>query len=359
MAMHRESLEALQSRIYDMYKSLFNPVDKSTRYNLMRVLATVEAGIYHQLLGDLDFLSEQLFPDTATGDYLRLHWSDRVPPLYAVAAIGKIKMTGTPTVSVPSGLVFTSANGKRYYTDKVSSIGQNREAIVWVKAEQAGEDSNLGSGEKLRISSALPVGLDSEAVTIEKGILGGINEETDSEYLSRVLVSLRNTTRYGKIGDFAAWAVDSSADVSKAFEIKNFGVFGSLLIQVISGNHIDSTVAQVGNLDVVSSYIETVAPPVLFTVRTPNLIPLNMTITLIATENSLENQGLAQERIKVYLNSSARPGVYYTEGSIKDVVIDGVKISYARIKFPVNQMGRYEFSVLEYPVLGTVQFEVQ
>lgn len=36
-----------------------------------------------------------------------------------------------------------------------------------------------------------------------------------------------------KTGDFAAWAVDSSADVSKAFEFKNFGVFGALLIQVI------------------------------------------------------------------------------------------------------------------------------
>ena len=43
------------------------------RHNLIRVMAEVEAGIYHQLLGDLSFLAEQIFPDTATGDYLRMH----------------------------------------------------------------------------------------------------------------------------------------------------------------------------------------------------------------------------------------------------------------------------------------------
>ncbi len=353
---NREPLSALLDRMYSNYMSRLKPLDETARHNLIKVLAHVDAGIYHQLLGDLSFLSDQLFPDTATGDYLRMHWSDRVPPLYAVAAIGKVLVTGSPGAAVPAGLVYASASGKRYYTNKAYSIDNSGQAIIWLHAEQPGAASNLAADQELKLSSAIPAGLSSKAITIDTGITGGADEETDQEYLSRVLLSLRNTTRYGKIGDFAAWTVDSSVDVSKAFEIKNFGVFGALLIQVISGNQFDG-VFPVGNLEVVQSYIETQAPPVLFTVRTPSLKPINMTITLLAVESSLSNQETVKNRIKAYLEVSARPGITYTEGEIRDVIVDGVTISFAQVQFDGGQT--FETTVLEYPVLGTVQFAIQ
>ena len=73
MALTRESLPVLFDRMYANYMSRLKPLDKTARHNLIRVMAEVEAGIYHQLLGDLSFLAEQIFPDTATGDYLRMH----------------------------------------------------------------------------------------------------------------------------------------------------------------------------------------------------------------------------------------------------------------------------------------------
>ena len=170
--------------------------------------------------------------------------------------------------------------------------------------------------------------------------------------------ALRNTARYGKIGDFAAWAVDSSADVSKAFEFKNFGVFGALLIQVISGDHFKG-ISQVGNLSVVTSYIDSVAPPVMYAVRTPDLKPIRMTITLLASESTSENQGIVRNRINGYLNASARPGVRYTEGSFRDAIVDGVKISFAQVKFEDNATGEFLTTILEYPVLKEVRFAVK
>ena len=128
----------------------------------------------------------------------------------------------------------------------------------------------------------------------------------------------------------AALAVDSSADVSKAFEFKNFGVFGALLIQVIPGDHFKG-ISQVGNLSVVTSYIDSVAPPVMYTVRTPELKPIGMTVTLLASESTSENQGIIRNRINGYLNATARPGVQYTEGSFRDAIVDGVKISFAQV----------------------------
>jgi len=358
MALTRESLPVLFDRMYSNYMSRLKPLDKTARHNLIRVMAEVEAGMYHQLLGDLSFLSDQMFPDTATGDYLRMHWSDRVPPLYAVSAVGTAEVKGVQGTAVPAGLVYVSQSGKRYFTDRAYKIGSDSKALIYLNAEEAGSESNLKAGEKLKLSSALPQGLSSEAVTVDGGIKGGVDAESDEDYLSRVLIALRNTARYGKTGDFAAWAVDSSADVSKAFEFKNFGVFGALLIQVISGDHFRG-ISQVGNLSVVTAYIDSVAPPVMYTVRTPDLKPVSMTVTLLASESTSENQGIVRNRINGYLNASARPGVRYTEGSFRDAIVDGVKISFAQVKFDGNATGEFLTTILEYPVLKEVRFAVK
>lgn len=358
MALNRESLPVLFDRVYAAYMSRLKPLDKTTRHNLIRVMAEVEAGMYHQLLGDLSFLSDQLFPDTATGDYLRMHWSDKVPPLYAVAAVGKAEVNGVPGTAVPAGLVYVSESGKRYFTEKAYKIDSTGRVIIWLQAEEAGSASNLADGQKLKMSSATPIGLSSEAVLVDGGIKGGVDAETDEDYLARVLLALRNTTRYGKPGDFAAWAVDSSADVSKGFEIKNFGIFGALLIQVISGNHFDG-IFQVGNLAIVTAYIESVAPPVPFTVRTPDLKAINITITLLGAENSTTNQEAVQNRLKAYLTATARPGIRYTEGSFRDSIVDGIQISFAQVKFDDKPTGEFLTTVLEYPVLGTVRFAIK
>ena len=88
MALHRDSLATLLDRAYNNYMSRLQPMERTPRYNLIKVLASIHAGAQHQQLGDLWFLCDQLFPDTATGEFLRGHWSDRVPALYASAAVG-------------------------------------------------------------------------------------------------------------------------------------------------------------------------------------------------------------------------------------------------------------------------------
>jgi uncharacterized phage protein gp47/JayE len=260
MAFNRDSLQALKERTYANYLSLFKPLDRTPRHNLLKVFSEVDAGIHHQLLGDLDFLALQLFPDTATGDFLREHWSTRVPPLYASGAIGKVMVTGTPNRPVPAGLVFASDLSERYFTEKQYRLNSDGFAIVDVRSENFGTNTNLQAGGKLKIVSAIPVGIDSDAEAAEGGIYGGEDGETDEEYLVRVMTTRRGPFRYGKENDFAGWALDSSPEVSAAWEYKNFGVFGALLIQVINGNQFDG-VRQVSNLNAVKEYINRYGPP--------------------------------------------------------------------------------------------------
>lgn len=356
MSFKRDSLAVLLDRVYANYTSLFRPLDKTPRHNLLKVFASVDAGMYHQLLGDLDFLSKQLFPDTAEGEYLREHWSSKTTPLYAIAAAGEITVTGTPNKPVPSGVVFAAASGEHYYLDKSYRLDTNGRALVAVKAENPGTQGNLAPGEKLSIISAIPAGVDSEAVVSGRGISGGTDAETDEEYLVRVLAALRNPSRYGRKNDFALWAADASAEVSAAWEFKNFGVFGAVLIQVIKGNQING-VHPVDNLAEVRDYINNNAPPVLFEVRTPVIIPINPSATLPPREDSLANRELAVSRVKAYMQAVAKPGAQVTAGALRPAVIDGVTITDITVRLGGSTVGIATTTILEYPYIGEVTWE--
>ena len=49
----------------------------------------------------------------------------------------------------------------------------------------------------------------------------------------------------------------------------------------------------------------------------------------------------------------------YTEGSFRDAIVDGVKISFAQVKFEGAVGGEFLTTILEYPVLKEVRFAVK
>jgi hypothetical protein len=349
----RDSLEVLQDRAYALYTSLFKPLDKTPRHSLLKIFSSVDAGIFHQLLGDLDFLSKQLFPDTAEGDYLRAHWSHKVTPLYAVSASGDVLITGLPGRSVPGGIIFKSAGGERYYTNCAYRTGEDGTTLVTVTAEDTGLKTNLSPGEELAIVSAVPAEIDSKAAVAGKGISGGADAETDEAYLTRVLLHLRNPVRYGKTGDFAAWALDATPEVSSAWEFKDYGPDHALLVQVLNGSQATG-VSPVGNLKIISDYIGEIAPPVVFTVQSPEIIPLNPVVTLRQGEDSQVNRALAVSRMIAYLQRTARPGGEITAGALGQAAVDGVIISKAEVKLNGSTTGIVSASIPQYPYIGEV-----
>jgi uncharacterized phage protein gp47/JayE len=356
MPFSRDSLDTTLNRVYAKYVSLFRPLDKTPRQSLLKVFSSVDAGIYHQLLGDLDFLARQIFPDTAEGENLREHWSSRVTPLYAVGAAGELLVTGTPGKTIPAGVVFQAASGETYHTETAREIGSGGSAIVNVKAEGSGIVTNLAAGEKLVIVSAIPVGIDSEASVSGAGIMGGSEAESDEEYLARVLAALRNPTRYGRKDDFAAWAMDASAEVQAAWEFRNFGVFGAVLVLVINGNQFDG-VSAVGNIAEVVSYISEVAPPVLFTARSPEIVSVNPSVSLPPREDTLTNRERAESRLRTYMQIMAKPGALITAGALKEAVIDGVAITDAVVKIDGSVIGVIPTTILQYPYIGALTWD--
>ncbi|MCL2602436.1 MAG: baseplate J/gp47 family protein [Treponema sp.] len=356
MPFRRESLATLSGRISANYESLFRPLDRSPRHSLLKVFSSVDAGIYHQLLGDLEFLSRQIFPDTAEGEFLRQHWSSKVPPLHAAAASGEVLVSGISGRNVPAGLLFGGASGERYYSESIARIADDGSGRVNVRAQNPGSAANLAAGDRLIIVSGIPPGVDSTATVGAGGISGGTDAESEEEYLVRVLAFLRNPARYGKGGDFAAWAADATAEVSAAWEFRNFGPLGALLIQVINGNQRDG-VRPVGGLDIVRDYISAHAPPVLFTVRSPEMVPLSPSVSIPEREDFLANRELVESRMRAWLQLTAKPGVQVTSGALRLAVIDGVTITDAQVRLNGDAAGLVKTTILEYPYLKELIWE--
>ena len=344
-------MKTILDRSYSNYISLYKPLDKTPRCNLLKVFSAVDAGIYHQLLGGLDYPALQIFPDTAAGDSLRGHWASRVPPLHASSAAGKVIAAGAPNLTLPAGLVFVSNTSERYFTEKQCRINSDGIALADVRSENFGAKTNLQAGAALKIVSAIPAGADSEAEAAEGGVSGGEGGETDEEYLALVPAALRNPSRCGKSGGFAAWAADSSLEVSKAWEFKNFGVFGSLLIQVVNGGQFDG-VHPAGSLRDATDYINRRAPPSAFTARTPQIITLNPPAALQPHEGGRPNRYLAANRMRGYLQTAAKPGFITAAGMLRDSIIDGITISDAAVKLNGSPNGTIPAAVLQYPYLG-------
>jgi len=356
MSFRRDSLAALTGRIRARYDGLFRPLGGTPRHGLLDVFARVDAGIYHQLLGDLDFLARQLFPDTAEGESLRQHWSARVPPLHAATASGEAYMTGIPGRGIPAGVLFAHASGERYHVEAAARLDADGRAVVAVRAQNPGSRSNLAAGEELSMASAIPAGVDSTAVVRAGGVLGGADAETDEEYLARVLADLRNPWRYGKPGDFAAWAMDSTPEVSAAWEFRNFGALGTVLVQVINGSQREG-VSAVGGLGAVRDYIRGRAPPVMFAVRSPAVIPVSPSASLPPMEDSLANRNLAEDRMLAWMQVEARPGARITAGALRLAAIDGVAITDIDVRIGGAADGILEAATLEYPWLGEVAWK--
>lgn len=349
MGFSRPTLTELIDLIYNDYISRYQPVAPSVRYDLIRVLTSVDAGVYHHLYGDLVFLARQIFPDTAEGAYLRAHWSDRVPPLNGNRAIGTVEFSGPDGATLPAGLLLEAPNGQTWFTDAQVVIADGV-AHAYAKASEFGSAGNCDPGTVLTIQSAIPSGVSSTATVLDPGIAGGVDGESDAEYLARVLLYLQTGARYGKPGDFAAWAIDSSAEVNRAWESTNWSVFGALLIQCVQGNQVDG-VSQVANLTLVSDYIADVAPPTIFAVRTPDIVTFDPTISLLPAEDTTQNRELVTDRIKEWMDIAVQPGSSITGGDLQEAIVDGSDITSAEVELAVDPL---EPDLLELLMLGVI-----
>jgi uncharacterized phage protein gp47/JayE len=208
MPFDRPTLPELRDRIRRDFNARLPGADALLRQSNLRVIADVLAGLSTLHYGYQEWLSHQLFPDTAETAFLE-RWASiwgltRRP---ATAALGALDVTGTPGATVPGGAEWQRSDGVRYRTADGATLATDGTAVVTVEAEAPGVAGDAVTGTQVTTVSAL-AGVVAQATVAAPGIAGGADEETDEQLRTRLLARIQTPPHGGSASDYVDWTLE-------------------------------------------------------------------------------------------------------------------------------------------------------
>ena len=190
-----ESYEEILSRMQDEFTSLagFMPEEASDIGVRLKVLA----GEIFSLEANLEWLKNQMFTKTATGECLDLHAEERgLERKEAKKSKGILTFSRESAldydVEIPQGTIcsLSGTEGIRYITTEGATLtAGNLEVEVPAESELGGKNKNTGQ-ETIVVMVTPPVGITS--VTNEAAFTGGTDAESDEVLKERILESYKN-----------------------------------------------------------------------------------------------------------------------------------------------------------------------
>lgn len=223
---------------------------------------------------ELEQIYKASFADTSWGEYLTMRAAEfgviRRP---ATKATGKVTVTGSGIL--PSGTLFTTAEGTKFRT--LAELKVEKTADVSVEAVDAGADGNVKANTITTIPMSIP-GF-SKVVNTE-ATTGGYDEESDAELLKRYLERVRLPATSGNKYQYYEWA-KSVSGVGDVRVLPLWNGNGTVKVLIVDT---DMQVAPASLIQKVSDYIETVRPiGATVTVASPTPIPVKITAKVSGT----------------------------------------------------------------------------
>lgn len=318
-------------------------------YYLARTIAGVTWGLYKLI----EFVAEQILPDTATADNLERHAA-----LYglsrtaAAKATGNVEFTGTNSTAIPKGTPLQRADGVAYVTTAAGTISGGL-ATVAVRAVQGGTAGNAAEDEELTVGVVI-AGLDGVATVASGGLTGGTAEETDASLRERVLARLSATPQGGAESDYIAWAQAALSTVDEVWVLTGGSGPGTVTVYfTVDGV---SPVPSGGNVSTVQAYIEPLAP-VTADVTVAAVVAKTINFTISVKKQSGYTNTEVEDAIKAELDAMFRryadvaTGGYVRLSQIGGAISAAAGEDYHTIAAPAADVS---CAVGEYPVRGTL-----
>ncbi|HKE81623.1 MAG TPA: baseplate J/gp47 family protein [Solirubrobacteraceae bacterium] len=208
MPFARPTLPELRDRIRRDFNARLPGADALLRQSNLSVIADVLAGLSTLHYGYQEWLSRQLFPDTAETAFLE-RWASiwglaRRP---ATAAVGAIAVTGTPGAVVPAGAEFQRLDRIRYRALDGATLEVDGTASVAVEATTAGSITDALAGTTVTTVTAL-AGVVAQATIAAPGMAGGADLETDAQLRTRLLARIQTPPMGGAASDYVDWTLE-------------------------------------------------------------------------------------------------------------------------------------------------------
>lgn len=301
----RPTLQDLITRVQNDFISRLSLVGSILRRSFIYVITRVQAGSIHELYGQLEFISRQVFADQAEAEYL-----DRKGSLYDISRLaatystGLVVFTGTNGVTIPANTIVQRADGITYETQTDGTISAGTVSIV-VLSQVAGVNSNCNSGVVLSLISPI-IGVNTNSTVHSSGLNLGNDIENDENYRQRILARTRTVPQGGAAADYIVWA-KQVAGVTRAWVFPLELGAGTVTVRFTRDNDI-SLIPDAGEVTQVQTYID-VRRPVTATVTVVAPIADTLNLTIHIVPDTVANRAAVQnELIDLLAKEDLKPG---------------------------------------------------
>lgn len=231
------SPEEVHARMKQVLPADIDMSEGGHAYNLTFATALIVAEVCEFVLPEVVQL---IFPETSYGSFADGHAKGKgMVRRPATAASGEITITGTPNTVIPAGSMFATAavndrTSVDYRTLEPVTIPNTGKITVDVECTQTGIIGNTIENTIVLVSSRL-TGI--TAVTNEKPLTGGTEEEDDASLIERIVEYNRSQgeSYVGSSSDYKRWAM-SVPGVGSATVISAQDTSGTVTIIVTDAN---------------------------------------------------------------------------------------------------------------------------
>jgi uncharacterized phage protein gp47/JayE len=349
MAFDRPTLQVIIDRVRASLASSLPGSDTRLRYSVEDVFARVFSGAIHGVYGFAQWMSRQIFFDTAEGAYLeRIAHNFGIDRVQASASSGNITAVGDDDTVIPEGTEWTRGDGVAYTTLADATISSGT-ATVQVRALIPSSASNALESSILSLSTPIS-GVSQNATVASGGLSGGADAETDEALRERLRLRLSTPPRGGGEGDYVAWALEV-AGVTRAWQFPNMYGIGTVGIAFVRDND-DDIIPSDGEVDDVQEHIDSVRP-VTADARVYKLDAVDVDVTMSITPDTLSVRSAIEAELQNLFFEKSGPGQTVYLSQINEAIsIASGEIDHA-LASPTSNQSATNLQILR---LGSVTF---
>jgi uncharacterized phage protein gp47/JayE len=325
------------------------------RRSFLGVLARVFAGAVHMVYGLLQWMSQQITPDTAEAEYL-----ERFADIWGITRIaanygtGLVTCSGTDGAVIPAGTKLARADGVEYQTTSAGTISMGS-VVIAIKSVVAGSDANAVTDTAVALVS--PITGVQQAAAILGDITNGAAGENDESLRARVLQRIRNVPQGGAAIDYERWALAADSRVYRVFVLPAYAGLGTVGVTFISteGNHIPDAAL----VAVVRTYINARKPVAALTfIAGQELIfaptPVTVDFTIKLSPNTAAVQAAVTAELTALLLRDGAPGQNLLLSHINEAISMAAGENDHELVAPAANAA---IASNQFPVLGTVTYQ--
>jgi uncharacterized phage protein gp47/JayE len=305
----------VRSLVRDAIRGSLPGADAIVPNSVLRVLSDAMGALCHLVLQYVDWLAQQLLPDTAETEWLDRHgeiWlvnaDGTTGRKLATLAQGSADFIGFgASVTVPTGTQLSYSTGVGYQTTAdITTDPSGLPTAAPIIALDPGSIGNLDSGTPLTLQTSV-AGIAS--VTVDT-LDGGTDDETDDELRARVLERIRKPPMGGDADDYVEWAL-AVPGVTRAWSFPQEMGIGTMTVRFM----MDDLRASNGgfplpsDVDTVRTYLDTVRPVTVkdLFVESPIPFPVNVRVTWLNPDTVATHAAIEQSLLDAFA-AKAIPG---------------------------------------------------